>query len=625
MPKTLELPAQYREYQIRKEDINQEKRTVTLSFSSEYPVDRYWGVEILDHSPESVLLDRLINAGPLLVMHDRSKQVGIVQNANVSDKRGHAEVRFGKGNYAEEIFQDVIDEIRKTASTRYIIHEVVLEKQTDDGPDEYRITKWEPIEISLEPTPADPTVGVGRDIEGNKKEKMYKVKIINERSIDTMTEEEKRKIETDARAEATAEIEAENARKADAEKAIADAEKLKVETRKSEESRINEIVAIGEQFEMRAEAMEAIKGGKSLSDFRAEALKKMETVKHIDSQMSNLGMNEGEIKNYSFLRAVQAAITGDWSKAGLEREISLATAKKLKSEPRSFYVPSDVLMKKNIISGKRDITTSSAAGLIATEHMPQNFIDVLRNKTKVIGLGAITLSGLQGNISIPKQTGAATAYWVTEGGTVTESTPTYGALTMGPKTVCARVDYTRRMLLQSNPSIEALTISDIVSVLALAIDLAAINGSGSAGQPTGILNTPGIGDVIGTNLDWAAVVEFETDVLAANGDVGSMAYLAPAAVNGLLKIREKAANTARFLVENKEMNGYPVEITNQMPAATLLLGVFSQIIIGLWSALDVQIDTVTLGDSGGVVIRAFQDIDIGIRQAAAFSASDEVD
>jgi HK97 family phage major capsid protein len=625
MPEILELPTQYREYQIRKEDINKEARTVALSFSSEYPVERYWGVEILDHSPDSVLLDRLLTAGPLLVMHDRSKQVGIVQSANVSEKRGHAEVRFGKAKYADEIFQDVIDEIRKTISAAYIIHEMVLEKQTDEGPNEYRITKWEPLEISLEPVPADPTVGVGRGIEGNKKEKTYKAKIINERSLDVMTEDEKRKIEADVRAEEQAKFEAENKKKADDERAIADAEKVKIETRKNEESRINEIIAIGDQFNMKTEAMEAIKAGKSLSEFRADALKKLETVKHIDSTMGELGMSGGEVKDYSFLRAIQAALTGDWSKAGLEREASLGMAKKLKSAPRSFYVPSDVLFKKELITGKRDITTSGAAGLVATEHMPQNFIEALRNKVMLSQLGAISLTGLQGNLSIPKQTGAATAYWVTEGGDVTESTPTFGALAMGPKTVCARVDYTRRMLLQSNPSIEALTINDIINVLSLAIDLAGISGSGAAGQPTGILNTSGIGDVIGTALDWAAVVEFETDVIAANADIGSMAYLTGGAVNGILKTREKAANTARFLAENGEMNGYKTAITNATPPATMLFGVFSQVIIGLWSALDIQIDTVTLGDSGGVVIRAFQDMDIGIRQAAAFSASDEID
>jgi HK97 family phage major capsid protein len=623
MKRINELPVQQRSFLIRKEDIDENKRTVNMSFSSEYPVERWWGKEILDHSPESVRLDRLINAGSLLVMHDRAKQVGVIEGAEISsDRKGRALVRFGASGFAEEIFQDVKDLIRKTVSVGYILHEMVLEKQSDETGDEYRITDWEPIEISLEPTPADPSVGVGRseDLNGKK----YKVNIIDRRNLD-MTPEERKKIEEETRAQILKDEadkkraqEEENRKKTESQKAIED-------TRKSEADRAKEIIAIGEQFNMRTDALEAVKSGTAIDAFRKTAMDKLVENKHIDSTQARLDLTEREMKDYSFFRAIEAQVNKDWSKAGFERECSVALSEKLSKNPRGFFVPDDILVRTDLLYAKRDVTKSGAPGLVATEHLAGSFIDMLRNRTAVIELGALTLTGLIGDISIPKQTGAATAHWVGEGGDTTESTPTFGTLVMGPKTVSARVDITRRMQLQSSPAVEALVINDIVNVLTRAIDLGAIAGSGASNQPTGILNTSGIGDVLGTSIDWAKIVEFETDVAEANGDVGSMAYLTRASVNGILKTREKATNTARFLSENGEVNGYPSKISNQVPVSTMIFGVWSQLLIGFWSGLDIKLDEVTLGDSGGLVVRSFQDADIGVRHAASFSASDEID
>ena len=621
-----ELPLQERTFQIRKEDIDEKNRTVNLSFSSEYKVERWYGLEILDHRPGAARLDRLNNGGALLVMHDRAKQVGVTESAEIdsSAKRGNALVRFGKSDYAEEIFQDVIDGIRRNVSMRYRNHKMKLEVESSEGPDEYRITDWEPYEISLEPTPADPSVGVGRsENEGEK----YPINMINNRS-NKMTEEERKQIEDEARAKFQKEQEDEKRKVAEKEKIEADARaKVVAESKEAgdkEASRAKEIIAIGENFNMRDEANEALKNGTFVEDFRKASMDKLVAEKRIDANTNNLGMPEKDKDSYSILRAIDAQMKKDWSKAGLELEASRAHAKLVGKEPRGFFIPQDIIVRTDLLFGKRDVSVSGAPALVATDHLAGSFIDLLRNQSAVVGLGALMLSGLRGDVSIPKQTGAATAYWVTEGGTTTESTPTFGTLTLGPKTVSGRVDITRRMQLQSNPAINALVLFDLARVLGLAIDLASIAGTGSGGQPTGILNTSGIGDVTGTSLDWAAVVEFETDVAEANGDIGSMAYLTRASVNGILKTREKSANTAKYLVDGGEMNGYKVAVSNQIAAATMIFGVWSQLIIGFWSGLDVKLDEVTLGDSGGLVVRAFQDADVGVRHPASFSASDEI-
>ena len=596
----LKLGLQWRELQIDNRQIDEENRTVELSFSSEEPVDRWWGKEILDHSEESVRLQRLNSRSPLLMDHNSRDQIGVIESARIEGKRGKALVRFSKSKRAEEIWQDVKDGIRSLVSVGYRIFEMVLEKQSEDKPDEYRVTDWEPLEVSIVSVPADITVGIGREDEDEK----LPVKIINERGIN-MPEPEVKTEQPQVQTTAPPAI---------------DPEKEKRAIREKELNRAKEIRAIAAQFDMVEAGEKAIREDVSVDSFRGLVLERLKTEKHIDTKTAHLGMSEKEVSDYSLLRAIRATITSDWSQAGLEREASEAMAKLLKRDPRSFFVPEDVKFNK------RDISTSSGgSGLVATDHMPQNFIEALRNRAKVVQLGAFTLTGLQGNVSIPKQTGAATAYWVTEGGNVTESASAYGNLAMSPKTVAGRVDYTRRMLLQSNPSIEALVINDLINVLTLAIDAAAINGSGASGQPTGVLNTSGIGAVTtGGAIAWSHILEFESDVAAANADIDVMAYLTNASIRGTLKGTKKDSGSGIFLWEGNEMNGYRAEVSNQVPASTMIFGVWSQILIGLWSGLDIQVDTTTLGDSGGVVIRAFQDADIGIRHAAAFSAATDI-
>lgn len=604
----------YRDFTFSRNDVDVEKRTINLTFSSEFRVERPWGIEILDHSPESVRMDRM-NSGavPFLVMHDRNKLVGVIEQGEISpsERKGHALARFGKSDYAEEIFQDVLNDIRKTVSVAYREHEFVLEKHSDNEPDEWLITDWEPIEISLEPTPADYSVGVGRSLDE------FDVKIIDKKRVKEMKEDKKEPIVVD---------------RTDPQPGNVDVEKVRADAAKTEKERIREIYAIADNFDMRDEAAAAVQDGTSVEDFQKLALNKLKEKKHIDAKPQDLGLTPNEVKEYSFMNAVRAILTDDFSKAGFELECSdqIAKMRNEPARPNGFIIPHDIL-NRNALSKtreqletiKRELTISGSA-LLGTDHLAASFIDVLRNKAALPGLGALMLTGLVGNVSIPKQSGAATAYWVAESGNVTTSDPTFTSVTLDPKTVGANTLYSRKMLLQSNPSIEALVMNDLASVLGLAIDLAGIAGTGTSNQPTGIVNTTGIGAVDGSSLNWEKVVEFETDVAASNADIGSMFYLTNATIVGILKTREKASNTAKFLAENGEVNGYPLAKSNQVPAANMIFGVFSQLIIGMWGGLDILIDKFTSAADGGVYIRAFQDVDVAVRHAAAFSAATNV-
>jgi HK97 family phage prohead protease len=189
--KTFKLPVQTRTYQIRQSDIDRERRTVALSFSSEEPVERWYGMEILDHSEGAVDLSRLKKIGALLINHDPRDQVGVIEDVYLdqADRKGRAIVRFGRSAKAEEVFQDVLDGIRKNVSVGYLVKEMKFEKH-ENGKDYYRVTRWVPIEISLVSIPADATVGIGRNLE-------TEVRVIKEEALNLVEKEKQEETRQD--------------------------------------------------------------------------------------------------------------------------------------------------------------------------------------------------------------------------------------------------------------------------------------------------------------------------------------------------------------------------------------------------------------------------------------------
>ena len=160
--KTIKTGMLFRSLTFERGNIDTEKRTVEMTCSSELAVERWFGMEVLDHSPESVDLSRMNAGAALLVNHDTRDQVGVVEESSIKDRKLRARVRFGKSARAEEIFQDVRDGIRKLVSIGYRVHKMTTEGVTE-GVETLRAVNWEPYEVSLVPIPADNSVGVGRE------------------------------------------------------------------------------------------------------------------------------------------------------------------------------------------------------------------------------------------------------------------------------------------------------------------------------------------------------------------------------------------------------------------------------------------------------------------------------
>jgi HK97 family phage major capsid protein len=330
---------------------------------------------------------------------------------------------------------------------------------------------------------------------------------------------------------------------------------------------------------------------------------------------------------YSILRAIRASAARSWTGAEVERRASDELAELLGREPQETHgllVPYRALLP--VGAETRDIgkvaPTTYGAALVATDLMPQEFIELLRNQTLVVQAGARLLPNLVGDVDIPRQSAGAVAGWVaTEGGDVGEDEVETEAVSLSPKTVGIRTDMTRRMVKQSSIGLEDLVREDIRGAIGIAVDAGAISGTGASGQPTGVINTSGVGTVTTSGTPtWPLIVEFETDVESANALQGRLAWMTRSAVKGELKTTVKESGQAVYLMgEDGVMNGYPSFITEQVPAQTLIFGNWAEILIGMWGGLDLFADPYTLGDSGGLVVRGFQDIDVAVRHGASFS------
>ena len=624
--KKMKTKTLYRTAQIDHTRVDKDERTVDLSFSSEDPYKRFFGVEILDHGKKSVRLDRLNKSGPLLVNHDVDDQVGVILKASLSsDRRGLASVRFGRSGRAEEIFNDVQDGIRANVSVGYRVHRMVLEESDDEGGDTYRVTDWEPLEVSIVAVPADTTVGVGRDDE---------TEFITE--VVTMPKEEKKTNEPQV-IEKTVEVK------------VADPEAIKAAEKdaiKQERERVEGLTVLRGRFpEYQSDIDRAISDGTPLADVNDLLIRKLgkDETRPISVDDPLIGLTKQETQRFSFLRAIRAQAEKNWSIAPFEAECSKAVAEKLGKSPQGCFVPMDVLQQRaEDLVRDLNVTTATAGGnLVATDLLSGSFIELLRNRMMVRQLGAITLAGLVGDVAIPKQTGGATAYWVAESGDPTESQQTIGQVTMAPKTVGAFTDISRKLLLQSSIDVEQFVKVDLATVLALAIDLGAINGSGASNQPTGVINTNGIGSVAGgTNglaPAWSHIVDLETEVAIDNADVGALAYLTNAKVRGKLKQTDIGTDTGQMVWQGGNRpgegmtNGYLAAVSNQVPddldkgtstgvCSAILFGNWRDLLIGMWGTLDLLVDPYTGSTSGTVRVVTLQDIDIAVRHAESFAA-----
>ena len=624
---------------------NKEKRTVELSFSSEAPVERYYGMEILSHERSAVNLDRMASGrANLLVNHDPNDWVGVIESARIdADRMGRAVVRFGNSARAAEIFRDVTDGILTSVSVGYMRDEMKLSRTGKDQPDEYTVTRWTPFEASLVTVPADTNVGVGRAAEAGNTVVQPSAKTANQRKAITMTKEQELAAEKAAAEHENAKaVQAAMRQKED--EAVAQLRSASpLEQEKARQRAIKNLASMNNIDDNVRDAW--ITQGYSIEAVSDDLLKIKEERGNSNPQpASRLGLSPGETQRFSLTRAVLACYERDWTQAGFEMECSKAVAQRTGkvAAKNKFYVPFEVMERQHDVRAmaalrshygmaQRDLTVASAGAggyLVSTDNV--GFIEMLRNRSAAFRMGMRRLSGLQGSVTIPRQSAGATAVWLAnEGSTITESAQTFVQIALTPKNVGAYTEISDLLLKQSSPGAEGIVTDDLAQQVALAVDLAAFEGSGSGGQPTGLSGTAGIGSVTGTSLAAAGVIEFQTDVAGSNVMPARPGYVTTPAVAGLLMVRPELPSTGQSRlwqgnVWDGSLFGMPAMTTNQLTAATMAFGDWQEGIIAEWGVLEVTVNPFANFQSGIIGVRALYSVDVGFRRPFAFSRATSI-
>ena len=625
----LELRAEPKSVKFK---IDDETRTVEFPFSSELPVDRgYLGNEILDHRESSVDLTRLQDAAPLLFNHDRDKPIGVVESAYLKNKRGYVKVRFSDNPFPSEVFNDVQQGILRVVSTGYSIR-----KTEEDGENQYRVLDWCPHEVSICSLAADPSVGIGRSAKPTSN-KETPSNMAEERTSDaavaTPVAPPSKPLEQKVEMSTTPDLEVV---RAEAEKSVLSKERARV-------SSIRELCAAHNLPEL---AKTAEDSGMPIEEVRTKAL--AEIKKRPVETVSPIEMTEKEQCDYQISAGVRSLLTGDWTsrEAGYVRELSQECESKghARSTEKSFFVPFTALSERATY-----VTSTANVGgnIVATDLLAGDFISALRNQSVMLNAGVRTINGLVGDVAIPRASGVGSTYWLSSETTaITFSNSTFDQVSLSPKNLAAIQKHSRQVLLQGTPGIEQLIRDDLRDGLQVAMDLGILNGSGSSGQPTGIMNASGINSVaIGTNggaITMDKVVDLETAVMEDNGAVNTsnVKYITNAKVIGALK---KLKTSGGEYLYNQDLqaigrggtpatlNGYGVLSTNQVPSnltkgsssgvcSALVYGDFSQALVGFWGGgLEITVGEDADDFSKALTsIRGIMTLDVAVRNAVSF-------
>lgn len=598
-----------------------DSRELLISFSSEAPYRRqsgdapFW--EVLGHGPGEADLSRLDSgSAPLLKDHMPllDAQLGVVLRAWVEGGRGWARVRFSRTPAADDVLSRVRDGDVTCVSVGYAIEEAMKTGEAEGLP-VVRVTRWVPREISFVAIPADPSVGVGRADDG-----APLVSVSEEDASMPKTPEE---IAAEAAAEATRAAAA-----ADAGTGAAPAAARAADPLAAERARVSEIDAIAERFDVSADLLRSARSsGMSVDAFRARVMENLRAGDGEDTRARStvIGLSDREVRSYSLMNVVRYLMnptTRNADRAGFELEASRAAADAVGREPGGLFVPEDVLMDRNFTRAAQNTGVAAQGGvLVPTAHLSGSFIDLLRARSALAGRGVRILQGLTGNVDIPKQTGAATLYWVDEDEDVTDSLAAFGVVSLTPHTAGIAVPITRRMTQQASPDIEALVRDDLLKGMALGIDRVALVGDPSPAAPTGLREL-----LAGSALTWAGaqptfteIVALETAVAAANADAGDLAYILHPNTIGHLKTTPKfPGGETPILTDNGQINGYASNRSTHVTSPDVYFGNWSDLVVGMWSGLDLRVDTATKAASDGKVLRVFADLDVAVRNVASF-------
>jgi HK97 family phage major capsid protein/HK97 family phage prohead protease len=602
---------------VRKE--GDDTKRFSFAASSEQPVERYFGKEVLSHDDKAIRMDRVKRgAMPLLFNHNWDDPIGVIEGARVEDSRFVVDAKLFATARAQEVAAMVEGGLHNV-SIGYRLHVIEEDRDTET----FTARDWEPYEVSIVTIPADPTVGIGRSASGEEIE----VRVLRTSATAAgaaATSPAVPAIDTKGQHMTTQENAAAGA--------IAETVNLNaVELEKQRRKAIGELVKAN-KLDSRLEA-KWIQDGTTLSEVASEVLNVMEERgKANPATAAALGLSSKETTRYSLFKAIRALHYGSRNpefirEAGFEMECSRAVAKQLgKSETSSILVPSEVLSRPVGAEAARAMSVSpgSKGGyMVNVENM--GFIDILRNRSVAMSMGARVLSGLQGNVMFPRQTGKPSVTWQAgEGVSVTAADQTLGQLSMTPKTCIAITDVSEQLLRQASPSAEAFVMADLAKDIAIdGVDSAVINGSGGA-QPLGIKNTTGItSGQDASSATYAKILAFVSTAGASNAILGNPGWVTTTAgAARLMQVQRFTSTDTPLWTGNMldgELVGFRGMSSEQLSSGNIVFGSWDTVVIGEWGVLELATDNGgTRFNQAQVGIRAMWMVDVLLRYPQAF-------
>lgn len=343
-----------------------------------------------------------------------------------------------------------------------------------------------------------------------------------------------------------------------------------------------------------------------------------------------------ELRDYSLIRAIRSQIPNMAGDFGREREIHQELCRRSGRNPEGLLVPMSVFEKR--------VVTTAAPGagpgsnLVSTDHLGNQYIDILRSKLVTRRLGARVLRDLKGDVSIPKRKASSTTAWIAENGELSATDAQFTAITMSPKHVGVLQEMSRNMLQQTSPDLEQLTREDFSFSLADAVDKGAI-ASGASNEPTGILGTSGVNTVsMSGGPTWAKILEcimkIEQDDSEGNGWLATPEWVkllrsTPKEVDG-----SDVAVSADYLMEGPgSLAGYPLVASNIVPKDVdtdkhaLIFGKWSDLLLGYWSELEILVNPYesTAYKKGNIQVRGLLTMDVAVRHPESFCTATGLD
>lgn len=603
-----------------------ESVAIRLSVSSEEPYfrsamfdaesgDFVSGYEVLGHAEGEIDFSRMKDG---LVIQDthNGDQIGLMRNPEVKDGKLTGEVEFCCGERAQEIRRDALAGLRRNMSVGYRVLAYREVGKAEDGERIYRAVRWMPHEASFVNVPADATVGVGRSLEKD------------DGGVPAVIKKETRTMDPNQVVECFRLAKAGNV----------------------EHAEVDDLVKSGKSFDEIRSVLEG-KVEAYQNELRERAAAKPQTPAPAAGRAIVDEGTQREIKRAYNLPNVLRALAGDNSvDIGFEREISdEIVAQTGRKAAQGIIVPDFIRAAANSADGSLTLGTpafgadTSAGGItgiggtgkntIATNLLAGSFIEALRDALVLTGAGMQTLSGLTGDIAIPKG-GKVNAAWITaENGDASKTNPTFGQVQATPHTVGAYTDITRKLLLQSSIDVQGFVVRELVYAIAYALENAGFNGTGASGQPTGLASqiTQTVSFTAGAPT-LAKVLEMVTKIDEANGNLGPQCFVGRPSVWGLLggtldwtavsgESIVGGVTSGKYLLDTvtNTMQGYRFVKSNIAPAKQLLFGDFSQLMLCLWSGTDIVVDQYSQCTKGALRVVALQDADFIVRQPEAFS------